>query len=202
MRDTHPSDETLSGWLGRDLPAGEQRRVAEHLRHCERCQGELQALREVVRRAQDPAKAWPEKFAVWETVAARLNSGRRLPRSGRRWRSTARVAIPIAAAAALAGILLMPPRSRERPALADHPAVAALLTLDGDLSREVEALAARPDWGTEAARYALRGANHEITGGIAELTRALRARPDDPALTQSLGRAVEHRAGLIREATR
>jgi hypothetical protein len=102
----------------------------------------------------------------------------------------------------LVGILLLPQPLRERRVGADLPAVAALLTLDEDLSREVEALAARPDWGTVAARRALLGANGEITGGIDALARAIRARPDDPALTQSLSRAVEHRARLIREVIR
>lgn len=197
----HVSDEVLSAWLEHDLADEEGGRVDDHLRDCERCRRALLAIREVIQGAGAAPAAWQGKAMVWDSISRRLGepTNRRQPK--------ARLSRPvwlvgaIAAAAVVATVLLVWQPSARPATKADSPAVAALLSLDREVNRELEALVNRPDWATASTRQALLAANREIGGGIETLARTLRERPADPALVQLLARAIEHRAGLIREVS-
>lgn len=197
----HVSDEVLSAWLEHDLADEERGQLDDHLRDCERCRRSLLAIREVIQGAGAAPAAWHGKAMVWDSISRRLGepTNRRQPEA--RPSRPVWLVGAIAAAAVVATVLLVW-RPLARPATkADSPPVAALLALDREVNRELEALVNRPDWATASTRQALLAANREIGGGIETLARALRERPADPALVQLLAHAVEHRAGLIREVS-
>jgi hypothetical protein len=201
----HPDDLTLSAWIEGDLVDVEQRRwITSHVEVCDRCRDALQEFTALIRHARSEPQVWTGKAAAWEPLSERLNRARlsepvpgrdaTLSRAAASWRW--RLWVPAGAGAALAVLMAL---MMTRPPASADPAVVAMLAQDAIVVRALEtAMGADPAGGSRV----IASASRDISEGVDNLERALRERPGDPALTNLLRRAVEHRAELLTEVPR
>lgn len=201
----HPDDLLLSAWIEGDLVDVKQRRwIASHVEVCDRCREELQEFTALIRHARSEPRVWTGKAAAWERLSERLNRPRiseplvpgraaTLSRAAAPW--CWRLWVPAGAGAALAVLLAL---MMTRPPASD-PAIDAMLAQDAIVVRTLEnAMGADPAGGSRV----IASASRDISEGVDNLERALREKPGDPALTNLLRRAIEHRAELLAEMPR
>lgn len=120
------TEDLLSAYLDGDLPEGERERVAEHIRHCNRCAGEERALRETISLLRNlPAESAPP--GLLEGVRTRIGGERASAPLWKKLFLPAHIKIPLEAAAVALIFLAVYGIQKEIPAkkplLSDHASV-------------------------------------------------------------------------------
>lgn len=186
----HPSVAALSRFLEGELNTREQALLERHLRDCERCQLEFDALCHLLREAEQPPPRWEGRDLAWERIEDRL---RHLPRRGSSYAKRI-IGSAFLVAAGIAALLIVGERS-PRPTAPPQLGEVVVQTQER-LGGAAESPRDVPD----AVWDAYRAVDQELARGIERLRLALEEDPGDaPALVELLQRAIDQRQSLAME---
>lgn len=193
----HWRTEDLSALLEGELPLLRRRAAEHHLEDCAACQRKLAMLMRTIAAAKSSAPPASNAAEMWQAVEAGIahQPQQRRAQLQQRYRivRTPRWNGALAALAAVVIVAVLYGRSvgvapDNRQGL--HSAVGGAATNQAT---------ARPAAARDPVRNALLDAQAEVAGGIEEMKRELRGRPEDRALRILIDRAEHHMADLTRQ---
>lgn len=213
----HPDRETLHRHAEGDLQEQAAGRVDEHLEACPRCRRDVEAIRELLRRAAALPRGIEPPRDLWAGVEARVRA-RRLPdiREATPWLAAAAsllVAVTAGATLWLAGgtggasgdgdartASTPGPTGAASPVLMEAGRVEAGYRPMVDRLDAV--LESRKDRLPPEAREVVEGNLRIIDAAIAEAESALAANPASPELLRALDRSHRKKIDLLRRSVR
>jgi anti-sigma factor RsiW len=205
----------LDDWVDRELAAGQQAEVAQHLAECPSCAAEVAELRGLVdaasalRLPQEPARdLWP---GIRRRIESRGSGQAAWERWGGAWRGAAVAAALVIAIAT--GVLIgrghQAAVASRQTEVAAVPAVLGAGDQDGALARGAFAAARHELWAAFAARRAslspatVREVERNlatIDDAVAQIDRALTRDPGDPQLSGLLVATLRLQIELLQRA--
>lgn len=225
----HPGKESLHGFAEGDLPRDVAAEVEAHLEACARCRREVEAIRELVRRAAELPRGIEPRRDLWPGVEARIrwDDGREEPGTGVPFPGLRAAGPWLAAAAAVlvaltAGATLWlaggpdgasdpgPASVASAPAadsaLRSSPVLVELGQVEAGYRPMVDRLTgileSRSDRLPPETRRVVERNLGIIDAAIAEAESALTEHPASPELLRALDRSYQRKIDLLRRSAR